>query len=121
MLDLSRVVRNKDITQAFIVVRSSGEFGPGGWIENTPASINMSGVISVASEQDLNKVPEGDRVNGAIVIHTKEPLFLTRNSPKNPGTSDKIIWNGSTYRLFSLFPYMGYGFYKALAEKVEGA
>ena len=119
MINLADIVIDLDLAQEFVVYRSTGSFVKGRWVESASEQIKMTGVVSVMSQRELAFMPEGDRVSGAMVFHTNRELFVTRAGTE-PGTSDKIMWRGEFYKLFNVFPYSDYGYYKAVGERMKG-
>lgn len=77
----------------------------------------MTGTITVPSSTDIEQIPEGDLQKGAICVYTRSQLVLTNVA----GTSDEIMWRGNRYRVSQLFPYADYGYYKAIAIKMDPA
>lgn len=122
MINLSRVIRAPRFKQSFNVYRSTGHFGRGGWIEDVqnPPSFTMSGVIYPSSEQEIQQVPEADRIQGMMTFVTNDPLYVTRKGDTESGTSDKAEWRGELYRILSSFPYGDYGFYMAIGARISG-
>jgi len=119
VINVTEVVLDDDFVQPFTVLRSSGQQGPDGWINNE-TSIAIYGVVSVARFRDLMMIPEGDRVTGAMVFHSDQPIYLTRIGA-NQGISDIIVWRGEQYKVSTLAPYSDYGYYKAIAVRMLGA
>ena len=117
---LSHVVLHPAFSQIFTVLRSSGDWINGRWTEGTVTKIEMTGVVSVASEKDLQILPEADRVSGMMVFHSVKPLYITRIGTEK-GTSDKIIWKGQEWKLKHVWDYSDYGYYKAYGERILGA
>jgi hypothetical protein len=121
MISLKLAILNRDRLQSFTVYRSSGDWDDNGrWTENAPTQIVMKGVVSVANQKELNQYPEGDRIKGAMVFHTIDPLYPTRTGT-DKGTSDKIMWDGEYYRLANVWPYKDYGYYKAIGFRIKGS
>ena len=125
LVNVSRIIKDPKFNQAFTVRRSSGSFVNGRWVE-TYADLSFRGVISVADAKTLQAMPEGDRITGAIVIHTlySDPIYTTRSegdvSGTGPGTSDIIVWRSEHYRILKVDPYVDYGYFRAVAERIEG-
>lgn len=120
-MNLSRVIRSRRLgNQTFTVLRSSGSFVNGRWSENDPQQISMRGIVTVATEKELNQLPEGDMIKGGMVFHTVDELFSTRTG-NDPGTSDKIVWHGEEYKLFQIGVWSDYGFYRAVGERIKGS
>lgn len=120
MIDISEVINDPDLMQTFTALRSSGTFGPGGFASTT-TTITMSGVVTVAREKDLVLVPEGDRVQGAMVFYSTAEIFVTHADGTTQGASDVLVWKGHTYRVLSVAEYSDYGYYKAIAVRTLGA
>jgi len=119
VFDLGFVVQNLDMSQNFTVYRSSGSWVKGRWTEGGSILKEMRGVISVANQKELNALPEGDRIKGGMIFHSTEELFTTRTGT-DMGTSDKILWNGEYYRMYNVWPYKDYGFWKAIGARIKG-
>ena len=126
MIDVSEVITDPDLAQSYTVLRSTGSFVKGLWTEDTPTSITMTGVITVANDRELDQIPEGDRIKGAMVFHSTQVLYTTRvgtnesRKATRSGISDKIVWRGEQYKVLNVSPYIDYGFYKAIGERIKG-
>ena len=119
MINVSKAIRDPRLSQQITIYRKSGEWNKGRF-EQTEQQLSMLGVVSIAKSKDIEMIPEGDRVGGEIVIHTLEKIFVTHNSDNNKGTSDEILWDGERYKIYSVSPYMQYGYYKAIAMRKLG-
>src|SRR5208282_5337590 len=102
-IDLSEVACDTDLGDCFCITRTTGYFGPGGWIENPPCQIQAFGIIQIADDQALIQVPQGDRVTGSLEIITETPIYETLKSKS--ATSDKVYWNGDCYRVQKVGPW----------------
>lgn len=120
MIDVSELITDPDVAQPFIVFRQSGSWVAGRWVEGIPTQISMYGPVWVASERDLKQVPEGDRVEGAMMFCSTAPLYITRDGT-GAGTSDQIQWDGEMYRVVKIFPWQKHGFYQAYAHRIKGS
>lgn len=114
MIDVSRVILNPKFSQVFSVLRQSGDFVRGRMVQSEE-ELRYRGVIKPAKAQEIEMIPEGDRVGGEIVIYATKKLYVTNES----GTSDEVIWNGEKYKIYSVSPYSDYGYYKAIAIRKE--
>lgn len=120
MINLTRVVSGNLLAESYTIQRSTGFFGPGGF-STIPTSIPGFGIVSVASDQDLQMVPEGDRVTGAMVFHSQERIYETQlDANGKQHVSDKILWNFQLYRLISVSPYPNRGYWRAIGVRVAG-
>lgn len=120
MINIEEMITDPDFVQDFIILRSSGAFVDGVWTESAPQRIKVQGVVNVMNAKELNMLPEGDRISGGMNFHTTEEVFVTRTGQEQ-GTSDKIIWRGEQYKIFNVFPYVDYGYYKASGERIKGS
>lgn len=128
--DLSFVVDDGVLSEAYKIKRETGHFGQGGWIIDSTNVINGWGVVSVANEQDLLMIPEGDRVTGIMVFHSLARIYETQldggtdsyQSPFPPTqrVSDIMIWNYQTWRVLAVGPYPNRRYWRALAVRLGG-
>ncbi len=118
MIDLSEVVADPDLAEPFTIFRTTGYFDRGGWTAGPPVQIPARGVVTPASDRELDMVPEGDRIKGSMTFHTHEELHLT--SVSEGSVSDKILWQGDYYRLVFIAPWTSFGFNKAVGVRMEG-
>jgi hypothetical protein len=116
MINVGEVVTDPDFAQTFTIRRSTGSFVTG-IFQSTTTDIKAVGTISVANAKEVAMVPEGDVIKGMMVFHSQVLIQATR--PK--GASDILIWRGEQYRVLNVFPYVDYGYYKALATRMEAA
>lgn len=120
-MNLSRVCYNQNFgNESVTVLRSvGGGYVPGGWSE-TKTTLELRGIVTAPDGEELDQVPEADRVKGAILFYSPELLHETNNTPKFKGTSDQLQWQGQLYRVARLWPYHTRGFYKVLAVRMSG-
>ena len=52
----------------YTVTRTSGHFKEGKFVLDEPTKFDITGIITVASAKEINMIPEGDRINGAMVF-----------------------------------------------------
>ena len=117
--NFSAITQRFSLSQSFTILRTTGAFAAGGWVENTPTEIPAIGVIVVADDEALAQVPEGDRVTGLLQIITDQQLHAT--SEGAGAISDKVVWHGDTYRVTSLAPWGDFGFCSAILVRVTGS
>lgn len=122
--DLSFVVDDGVLSEAYSVARLTGAFEIGGF-HTSEIILPGWGVVSVASPEDLEMVPEGDQVTGAMVFHSQTRIFETQkdvNPPPN-GTqyvSDQLIWEFQRWRVLHVYPYPNRNYWKAIAVRLQG-
>lgn len=114
---LSDIANDPDLGQEIVILRSNGFFGAGGWRDNV-TQIPEYGVVVVADDETLAQVPEGDRVAGSMQLIAPCPIYETK--AVRSGLSDKIVWNGSTYRVQRVAPWKDFGYWAAILVRMEG-
>jgi hypothetical protein len=115
MMQVGSLLTSPAFSQPITIYRQSGAWVAGVWTPNPPDEIPATAVVTAASGDTLDQLPEGDRQRGVILIHTQTPLFLTNAA----GTSDEILWNGNLYRLAQVLDWSAFGFYQALGVKMD--
>ena len=121
MIDVSELIIDPDFAQPYTVHRKSGAWSEGVFNE-IESELQFNGVIIVANTQDVNMMPEGDRIAGLMTFYTTadNPIFVTRNLSSDQGTSDEIEWRGERYKVMQTFPYTDYGYIKAVGTRKVG-
>jgi hypothetical protein len=141
MISVAEVVLDPDLAENFTILRSKGKFDLGGW-KTTSENVDGYGVVTVASNKDLQMIPEGDRVTGAMLFHSHERIYLTelddgygQQSYGNDGfdcanknkygdseqhVSDQIYWRGQLFRIISVAPWQDFGYYRAMGVRMSG-
>lgn len=120
MINLSSVIHSSRLSQDYTILRSSGTWENGEFIKSgTPSVLKFHGIITVATERDLQKVPEGNRQTGAMKILSTEPIYVTGQLEEN-GFSDVLVWNNEKYQIVAVFPDKDYGFYRGICTRLSG-
>jgi len=133
--DLAFVVDDGVLSDPWTIIRSTGQFVLGGWQTST-TEIPGWGVVSVAKPEDLDMIPEGDRVTGAMVFHSQPRIYATEldgdlilGTPTSTGglqgdgtqkVSDIMVWNSQRWRVLHVWPYNNRNFWKAIAVRMQG-
>lgn len=117
-IDLSEVALDSDLGQCFEIIRTTGQFGLGGWQPQPPKTIRAFGIITIPSPEALHQVPEADRVIGMLQIILAQPIYETL--AKNSATSDEIRWNASRYRVQAVEPWEMNGYWSAILTRMRG-
>lgn len=123
--DLAFVVDDGVLSEPYSIARQTGTFRIGGF-KTTEVIIPGWGVVSVASEEDLMMLPEGDQVTGAQVFHSQSRIYETQedNTPSlAPGdqfVSDQMIWENQRWRVLHVGPYPNRNYWKAIAVRMKG-
>ena len=121
MINVTDVLHDPDIAQTFYVHRKSGEWVAGRFVQTNSdeARLKFHGVVTVASDKDLQQVPEGDRVKGAMCFITDKEIYVTRED-NTSGTSDEVEWRGCRYKINAVAPWFDYGYNKAIGSRIKG-
>lgn len=117
-VNVKQVILSPRFKQIYTVTRTEGHFEKGKFILDEPIKFDISGVITVASAKEVNMIPEGDRINGAMVFYSLVPLHTTTNNPN--AISDIIEWRNNKYKIMQVNPWIDYGYYQAIAVRMEG-
>lgn len=108
-----------DVTMAFqpwleliIGERINGEYIDGRWIITSVTPLSFWAVVQNAKPEDLLTLPEGNRSDETIKLHTKFELIPQKQTTN---ISDKITYLNNTYLVYSVANRKIGGYYKALA------
>lgn len=119
---MKRVITGSKLnSHSLKIYRSSGSFVGGRWTEDiqSPPYFELRGVAYPSSEKELNQVPEGDRIKGAMTFITPEELYVTRNSG-DQGLSDKIEWHDEIYKIVATLNWTDHGSFTSIAIRIAG-
>ena len=106
LLDVTEVLFSPEFMDTGIqCLRSTQTVDNDGIASNIITATSFSGVVVPTSGEYLQRIPEGERVNGSITIYT---TFILRDGlAGNP--TDEVIWKGRTYVVSSVQDYGHYG------------
>jgi hypothetical protein len=119
MINVSFLISDPAFAQTIKVYRKTGDWAPNGEFVITENELSMTGVISIANAEQIEFIPEGDRIGGEIAIHTLEALYNSRNATETEqaGVSDEILWHGDRYKIYQVNEYSDYGYYFAIGQR----
>lgn len=115
-------MRINDVTKIFklwqeplVITRTTGSYDSNGdWVDNTSTTINFLGVVQNANAQDLEVLPEGDRSNETIKIHTKTQLIALVEGTTE---GDTVAYKGFNWKVYNVAArYIG-NYFKAILIK----
>lgn len=115
-INVSRVAKSNRFTQMITITRTESEWVRGEMVPKEPLTFDLLGIVTVAQPKDLQLVPEGDRLTGAMKFITTEELYPTRQAHKN----DVITWRGAKYKIITVTPDIDYGFFRSIGTRLEG-
>ncbi len=100
--------------QGITGVRQPGSYVDGRWVEADGVVLSFNGVIQNATPDDLKVLPEGNRSEEAIKIHTPFELVPQIDTTTR---GDIISYRGHSWLVFNVaHRYIG-GYHKAIAIK----
>lgn len=122
LVDISFLIEDPDFAQPFIAYRKSGTWKKGKFVQNEE-KIKHFGIIQPVSTEDIEQLPEGDRIKGVMCFYSRKEIHLTRtgSDETTPGTSDEIEWRKMRYKVIQVMPYIDYGYVKAFGVRMEGS
>ena len=116
-VNLARVVHSPRMSQKITILRRGGSWQYGTWVQDeNPTELSMRGIVTMANAKDLEMVPEGDRLTGAIKILTTERIYITSDGE----ITDMVFWRGARYRIVTVTPDIDYGFYRSIGSRLDG-
>ena len=100
--------------QTITGTRNAGSYVDGRWVAASPVALSFSGVIQNATPDDLKVLPEGQRTEEAIKIHTTFKLIPQIDNTTN---GDIISYQSKNWLVYNVaHRYIG-GYHKAIAIK----
>jgi len=122
VINVADLIEDPDFAQEYTVYRNTVT-SSGGRDTVVETTLDFYGVVIAANTQDIQAIPEADRVSGMMIFYSTadNPLYLTRNTSGSAGTSDQILWNGERYKLISVNLFSDWGYYKSVGVRTKGA
>jgi hypothetical protein len=97
------------VAMPITVLRRTGEWlGNGLWSpdDGSPATITGSGILYPSTPDELQALPEGERVAKSITLYWPAAFEI----------DDRIQYNGEEYRVIFVDPWNIYGYNRAIAK-----
>jgi hypothetical protein len=94
-LNVSDVLDDPDFNSMFQVARRLRGVGDDGRSAVTETILTLNGVVQPMNSRDLERLAQGDRLNGGITVWCREPLITAGESH----LADEILWGGSRYQV----------------------
>lgn len=119
MVNVGKVIRSKRLgCQIITVKRYAASWSNGTYSrdEDAPIILQISAIVTVAKPKDLELVPEGDRVTGAMKFLTNVELHATNGE----AISDELEWRGARFKILTVTPNVDYGFYRSIGVRLDG-
>lgn len=114
LLDVSDVLDDPDFQDSFSVTRNEQVVGNNGVATQTPVTTSQKGVVTMDDGTLAKRLPELERVEGAILVHTRFRLTdgTTGAAPGENIPADIITWpetGGRQYTVHFVDNYSRYG------------
>lgn len=124
MINISELIGDPDFTQpnGVTVKRTSYSIVNHKVVPNTPRTLKLTGIITIANDRTTDMQPESDRNAEAINVFTYKPLYTTGipdASSVSTFLSDVIIWQGLEYAVMNCMDDAQYGFCKSVCHKLK--
>jgi len=123
---LTRVVVSPRLsnTLPLTVLRTSGSWTAGEWIQGTPTQLSTVGIEAGVSDEEVLQVPEGDRTKGLKKFFTPIQLkgATVGATPTENQTPDQIISStGEKWQVLTVDNRVVNGFTSAICVRLKGA
>ena len=114
-MDITSAIFDPELgMSSFTVTRPVYTRMPSGVTEQETVTTAM-GTIHPAPPETLELLPEEERHETHIVIHTDFALSLGEDSGKRYTGPDRIGWNGHIWRVVQVRDWSMFGYYRAIA------
>lgn len=119
MVNVGKVIRSKRLgCQVITVKRYAASWTDGTYSrdEDNPIILKIAAIVTVAKPKDIELLPEGDRVTGAMKFLTNMELHATNGE----AISDELEWRGARFKILTVTPNVDYGFYRSIGVRLDG-
>lgn len=104
MISVQEVVLDTDLIapEPYQVVRTTGQFGLGGFAPLQTTTFTLFGPVQQASNKEVQMLPEADRVGSVRSFWATMPIYLTRGTSPVPSVAGEVPAGavpGTTYTL----------------------
>ena len=105
MLDVSDVLDDPDFNQMITVTRALKGVDDQGEATLTSTSENIIAVVAPITANELNRLPDAERLSGGCTVYCRYALF----SGQGDYTADTVLCNGSQYVVVSVDDWEAFG------------
>ena len=106
LLDVSEVLFDPDFMDSSLVVTATTQtIGANGLAVNATIDQTFSGVVTNNNGDMLQRLADGERVTGNILIHTVYRL----SAGKGYRAADVVTWRGQKYTVKGIVDYTNFG------------
>jgi len=129
MIDVSDIVIDTDFAQSYTVYRKTGAWGVGGKFVTSEVTLPYYGTVYPATNHEILQVPEGDRTSIMVCFlsMSNSPFYLSRELSASglgdgkSGISDQILWQNDRYKIVKIWPYLDFGYWLCIGNRMSGA
>lgn len=115
MDDMSDVVESMFTDFYTVTRRSPSAYVAGRLQPATTSTLTISACVQPIAGIDLQRLPEGMRIDGALSLWTTTPLF-TKGAAQDP---DQMVVEGETFEVATVEPWGVVGnYYKAVLQRM---
>jgi len=126
MINVSELITDPDFAKKYQVKRKIGEWVSGRFKEVSNKTIDFIGVVQPASTDDLEEIPEADRVKSVTKFFCRPPkkLYMSEGVESDeisePSESDRVIYDtiiykGEEYKIIKVADWSDNGYIRAFA------
>jgi len=111
MIDVTELLTDPDFVSTYTIWRKSGKWVDGKY-EQSEDPLVFYGPVQPPSTEELEQIPEADRVKGTMNFLSTEQIFLTSET----GTSDEAEYKGFRYKIIQVKPW--HNWYRATGVRI---
>jgi hypothetical protein len=123
MINVAELITDPDFAQKYKVKRRIVEWAGGRFKEVSNKTIEFFGIVQPANTDDLEEIPEADRVKSVTKFFCRPPkkLYMSEGvASENPDEADRVIYDtiiykGSEYKIIKVADWSGNGYIRAFA------
>ena len=122
MINVSEMMSDPDFAVKYKVIRSKGKWDFGEFKMHKEKILNFYGPVQLASTEDLEQLPEGDRVKGTMKFFCKAPneVHISHEVEEEyEGVSDVILYKNIKYRIVQVSSWGNNGFFRAFGVRIS--
>lgn len=97
---------------------AAGSYVNGLFVAGAETSSPIAATVQAPKREDLEQAPEGERIEGTVVIHTRSDL-RTANEDAGTPADEVTVAAGERYKIVSVAARREAGFVRALARRTD--
>ena len=121
MIDLSELLTDPDFSEPISIARTNVSWLLSGEKPTTSITIPAIAIVTPTSAEDVQQLPEGDRVSGAMTFRSTTVLQMAyENGATGSTEADIVTWRGQPWKIVYVWPWNSFGVPKAVGVLVSG-